>query len=104
MYVSQALVHISVPSTSGQAVLTVPLAAPLADADLFTLSCDVIVLAFQYPAGLMDMLTPTNGGMMAIIAGAGISYKDWIAYIWKNWVFIAAFTLLGCFLGILSFN
>ncbi|WP_111670059.1 YfcC family protein [Algoriphagus litoralis] len=102
MFVSQALVHIPVPSTSGQAVLTIPLTAPLSD--LIGLSRDVAVLAFQYPAGLMDLLTPTNGGMMAIIASAGISYKDWISYIWKSWLFIALIALAGCFLGILLFK
>jgi uncharacterized ion transporter superfamily protein YfcC len=102
MFLSQALIHIPVPSTSGQAVLTIPLTAPLAD--LIGLSREVAVLAFQYPAALMDMLAPTNGGMMAIIAGAGISYKDWIAYIWKSWLFIAALALGACFLGIVFFN
>lgn len=102
MFFSQALVHIPVPSTSGQAVLTIPLTAPLAE--LIGISRDVAVLAYQYPAALMDMLTPTNGGMMAIIAGAGISYKDWIAYIWKSWLFIAVFGLGVSFLGILFFN
>ncbi len=102
MFVSQALVHIPVPSTSGQAVLTMPLTAPLSD--LIGLSRDVAVLAFQYPAALMDMLTPTNGGMMAIIAGAGISYKDWITYIWKSWIFIAALALGASFLGIFLLN
>jgi len=102
MFLSQALIHIPVPSTSGQAVLTIPLTAPLSD--LIGLSRDVAVLAFQYPAALMDALTPTNGGMMAIIAGAGISYKDWIAYIWKSWLFVAAFALFACLLGVLVFN
>jgi uncharacterized ion transporter superfamily protein YfcC len=102
MFLSQALVHIPVPSTSGQAVLTIPLTAPLSD--LIGLGRDVAVLAFQYPAALMDFLTPTNGGMMAIIAGAGISYKDWIAYIWKSWLFVAVFALFACLLGILVFN
>lgn len=102
MFISQALIHIPVPSTSGQAVLTIPLTAPLSD--LIGLSRDVAVLAFQYPAALMDVLTPTNGGMMAIIAASGISYKDWISYIWKSWLFMAAFGLLACFLGVLLFN
>lgn len=102
MFFSQALVHIPVPSTSGQAVLTIPLSAPLAD--LIGLSRDVAVLAFQYPAGLMDLLTPTNGGMMAIIAGAGISYKDWIAYIWKSWLFIAGIALGASLLATLLMN
>lgn len=102
MFLGQALVHIPVPSTSGQAVLTIPLTAPLAD--LIGIGREVAVLTYQYPAALMDMLTPTNGGMMAIIAGAGISYKDWIAYIWKSWLFVAAFALGASFLGMLLLN
>ena len=102
MFISQALIHIPVPSTSGQAVLTIPLTAPLAD--LIGMSRDVAVLAFQCPAALMDVLTPTNGGMMAIIAGAGVSYKDWIAYIWKSWLFVAAFALFVCLIGAFILN
>ncbi|WP_194776953.1 YfcC family protein [Pararhodonellum marinum] len=79
--VSQALLHIPVPSTSGQAVLTMPLLSPLAD--LIGLSRQVVVLAYQYGAGLMDLITPSNGALMAILATAGISYKDWIKFIWK---------------------
>lgn len=102
MFVGQALVHIPVPSTSGQAVLTMPLTAPLAD--LIGMGREVAVLTFQYPAALMDILTPTNGGMMAIIAGAGISFKDWIAYIWKSWLIIAAFALGASFIGMFLLN
>jgi uncharacterized ion transporter superfamily protein YfcC len=102
MFISQALIHIPVPSTSGQAVLTIPLAAPLMD--LLGISRQVAVLAYQYPAALMDMLTPTNGGMMAIIAAGGVSYKDWIAYIWKSWLFVTIFALAFTVLGILWFS
>ncbi|WP_026950133.1 YfcC family protein [Algoriphagus mannitolivorans] len=102
MYFSQALIHIPVPSTSGQAALTIPMAAPLTD--LLGISRQVAVLTYQYPAALMDVITPTNGGMMAIIAAGGISFKDWIAYIWKSWVFVAIFGLLISILGIFWFG
>ena len=102
MYISQALIHIPVPSTSGQAALTIPMAAPLTD--LLGISRQVAILTYQYPAALMDILTPTNGGMMAIIAAGGISYKDWIAYIWKSWVFVAIFGLLISIVGIFWFG
>lgn len=102
MYISQALIHIPVPSTSGQAALTIPMAAPLTD--LLGISRQVAILTYQYPAALMDVMTPTNGGMMAIIAAGGISYKDWISYIWKSWVFVAIFGLLISILGIFWFG
>ena len=81
MMFAQAILHIPVPSTSGQAVLTMPLLTPLAD--LIGMSRQVVVLAYQYGAGIMDMVTPSNGGLMAILAAAGVSYKDWIKYAWK---------------------
>ncbi|GAB2491348.1 YfcC family protein [Algoriphagus taiwanensis] len=102
MYISQALIHLPVPSTSGQAALTIPLAAPLTD--LLQISRQVSVLTYQYAAALMDVITPTNGGMMAIIAAGGINYKDWMAYIWKSWVFISIFAMAICLLGILWFG
>ena len=81
MMLAQAVLHIPVPSTSGQAVLTMPLLAPVAD--LIGMSRQVVVLAYQYGAGMMDLLTPSNGALMAILAACGISYKDWLKYAWK---------------------
>lgn len=81
MMVAQSILHIPVPSTSGQAVLTMPLLTPLAD--LIGMSRQVVILAYQYGAGIMDLVTPSNGGLMAILAAAGVSYKDWITFAWK---------------------
>lgn len=102
MFISQLLIHIPVPSTSGQAVLTLPLTGPLMD--LMQLNRQVAVFAYQYPAALMDMITPTNGGMMAIIAASGISFKDWISYIWKSWLFLITFALGITLLGMWWFG
>jgi uncharacterized ion transporter superfamily protein YfcC len=73
-----AIIHVAVPSVSGQAVLTMPLLAPLAD--LLGLSRQVPVLAFQAGAGLMELVTPTNGALMAILLAAGVSYERWIRF------------------------
>ena len=70
--------HIPVPSVSGQAVLTMPVMAPLAD--LLGMSRQVAVLAYQYGAGMMDMITPTNGGLMAVLAAAGVGYDEWLRF------------------------
>jgi uncharacterized ion transporter superfamily protein YfcC len=78
MMVLQSAMHVPVPSTSSQAVLTLPLLVPLSD--LIGLSRQVTVLAYQYGAGLCDLLTPTNGALMAMLAAAGVRYEDWFRF------------------------
>ncbi len=78
MVAAHAVIHLPVPSVSGQAVLTMPLLVPLSD--LLGMSRQVTVLAYQYGAGLCELLTPTNGALMAILASAGVRYEDWIRY------------------------
>jgi uncharacterized ion transporter superfamily protein YfcC len=73
-----ALVHVAVPSVSGQAVLTMPILVPLSD--LLGISRQVTVLAYQTGAGLTELLTPTNGGLMAVLLAAGVPFGRWIAF------------------------
>jgi uncharacterized ion transporter superfamily protein YfcC len=75
---AQILIHFPVPSTSGQAVLTLPVLVPLSD--LIGLSRQVTVLAYQYGAGLCELVTPTNGALMAMLAATRVSYGDWIKF------------------------
>jgi uncharacterized ion transporter superfamily protein YfcC len=72
------IIHVAVPSVSGQAVLTMPILVPLSD--LLGISRQVTVLAYQMGAGLTEMLTPTNGGLMAVLLAAGVPYGRWIAF------------------------
>jgi uncharacterized ion transporter superfamily protein YfcC len=77
MVVAQAAIHVPVPSNSGQAVLTMPVLVPLSD--LLGLSRQVTVLAYQYGV-LSDILTPTNGALMAVLAAAGVRYDAWVRF------------------------
>jgi uncharacterized ion transporter superfamily protein YfcC len=78
MMVAHALIHVPVPSVSGQAVLTIPIVVPVSD--LLGLSRQVTVLAYQYGAGLCELLTPTNGALMAIVAAAGVPFNNWLKF------------------------
>jgi uncharacterized ion transporter superfamily protein YfcC len=78
MMVVHTVVHVPVPSPSGHAVLTLPILVPLAD--LLGLSRQVTVLAYQYGGGLCELLTPTNGAMMAILAAGTVRYEDWLRF------------------------
>ncbi|HEX7338177.1 MAG TPA: Na+/H+ antiporter NhaC family protein, partial [Gemmatimonadales bacterium] len=79
----QGAIHVPVPSTSSQAVLTMPLLVPLSD--LIGLSRQVTVLAYQYGAGLCDAITPTNGALMAMLAAAGVRYEEWLRFMFPLW-------------------
>jgi uncharacterized ion transporter superfamily protein YfcC len=85
-----ALIHIAVPSVSGQAVLTMPLFVPMAD--VLGLSRQVPVLAYQTGAGLMEMATPTNGGLMAVLLAAGVPFQRWLRFAFGG---IVLLTLVG---------
>jgi uncharacterized ion transporter superfamily protein YfcC len=89
----QALIHIAVPSVSGQAVLTMPLFVPLAD--LLSLSRQAPVLAYQTGAGLMELFTPTNGALMALLLAAGVPYQRWIRFALAASVLPVAIGLAG---------
>lgn len=86
MMVGHMGVHIPVPSVSGHAVLTMPIMAPLAD--LLGMSRQVAVLAYQYGAGLTEIITPTNGALMAVLAAAGVGYDEWLRFVAPVWTLL----------------
>jgi uncharacterized ion transporter superfamily protein YfcC len=88
-----ALIHVPVVSVSGQAVLTMPIMAPLAD--LLSISRDSAVIAYQTGAGLMDMLTPTNGALLAMLLAAKVDYGRWVRFAVPGLLLIALVGLAG---------
>jgi uncharacterized ion transporter superfamily protein YfcC len=54
-----------------------PLLVPLSD--LLGLSRQVTVLAYQFGVGLVDLVNPTNGALLAMIAAVGVRLEEW----WK---------------------
>lgn len=94
----QTLLHFPVPSVSGQAVLTLPVLLPLAD--LLGMSRQVVVLAFQYGAGLCELITPTNAALMAIIAAAGVRFEEWLKFVLPIYLALVALGLGAVLLAI----
>lgn len=81
MMTSQSALHFVVASYSGQAILTMPILAPLSD--LIGISRQVCVLAYQYGAVFTDLFIPTNGSLMAVLAIAGITFDKWFKFMLK---------------------
>jgi uncharacterized ion transporter superfamily protein YfcC len=98
MMVVQGVIHVPVPSTSSQAVLTLPLLVPLSD--LIGLSRQVTVLAYQYGAGLCEIVTPTNGALMAMLVATGVRYEDWLRFVLPLYAGLMILAALALTLGV----
>lgn len=68
-----------VPSSSGEAALTMPVLAPLAD--LVGIDRDSLVLAYQFGNGLTNLISPTNGLLLAGLAIARVRFSQWFKVI-----------------------
>jgi uncharacterized ion transporter superfamily protein YfcC len=98
MLAGHAVVHLPVPSTSGQAVLTMPLLVPLSD--LLGLSRQVTVLAYQYGAGLVDVINPTNGALLAMLAALGVRYERWLRFALPLYLILLALGAVSVLVGV----
>jgi uncharacterized ion transporter superfamily protein YfcC len=79
MFFVQSLANLFIPSGSGQAFVTMPIMAPLAD--LVGVSRQVAVLAYQFGDGFTNVLVPTNAVLIGILAMAAIPYDRWLRFI-----------------------
>ena len=87
MVIMQTGLNFFIPSGSGQAAVSMPIMAPMAD--ILGLTRDVAVLAYQFGDGLSNIVWPT--AFAAIMAGlAGVKLEKW----WK-FIFPIFFALIG---------
>jgi uncharacterized ion transporter superfamily protein YfcC len=100
MVPAHGIVHVFVPSVSGQAVLTMPVFVPLSD--LLGVSRQVTVLAFQTGAGLTELLTPTNGALMVVLLAAGVPYQKWLRFAVVGVAIMLSVGIAGMFVGMRS--
>ena len=101
MYMIQSAMNFFIPSGSGQAYVTMPLMAPIAD--LTGVSRQIAVLAYQFGDGFTNMLVPTNAVLMGIIGIAGIPYDKWFKFIIplmiKFWIIGSLALMLAVWIG-----
>ncbi len=79
MVMTQSLTNFLIPSGSGQALATLPVMIPLGD--LVGISRQVTVLAFQIGDGITNLLNPTLGGLVAMLAMCRVPFDRWLRYI-----------------------
>lgn len=79
MFFFQSVCNFFIPSGSGQAYVTMPIMAPLAD--LVGIQRQVAVLAYQFGDGFTNILVPTNAVLVGILAMARIPFDRWLRFI-----------------------
>jgi uncharacterized ion transporter superfamily protein YfcC len=94
MFVTHGIINFFVHSGSGQAALTMPIMAPLAD--VVGVTRQTAVLAFQFGDGWINPILPTSGVTMGVLGLAGIPWERWIRWMLpvQIYFFILALLLL----------
>ncbi len=92
MVATQSLMNFMIPSGSGQALATMPILIPLGE--LLNLTKQTVVLAFQVGDGVSNLVNPTFGGLIAMIAICRVPFERWLRFIAPVVVILIALTLI----------
>ena len=94
MSVVQGVLNFFIPSGSGQAMVTMPILVPLGD--LIGMTRQTTVLAFQVGDGLTNLVVPTSGGTLAMLAMGRVSYGAWLKFCFP--LMLGVYGLSGVFI------
>ena len=93
MYVFQSVFNFFVVSGSGQAALTMPIMAPLAD--LVGVERQVAVLAYQLGDAFTNFIVPTSGCLLGALAAAKLEWGQWAKFQIKFQGFLFVFASIA---------
>ena len=98
MVATQSLMNFMIPSGSGQALATMPILIPLGE--LLNLTKQTVVLAFQVGDGVSNLVNPTFGGLIAMIAICRVPFERWLRFIAPVVVILIALTIAFVMLAV----
>jgi len=99
MFAIQVGMSFFVPSSSGLAVLSMPILAPLADfADV---DRDLVVTAYQSANGLVNLVNPTFAVVIGGLAIGRVPFERWIVFIWPLLLILTLFIMAALSLATL---
>lgn len=97
MYWVQVGLSFFVPSSSGLAVLTMPIMAPLTD--FAGVDRSLAVTAYQTANGLVNFINPTFAVVMGGLALARVPYERWLQFIWPLLLILTVLIMVGLSIG-----
>lgn len=80
IFISQGIVNLIIPSSSGQAAAVMPILTPLAD--IIGVTRQTAVLAYQCGDGFWNIITPTQMVVCAACGLGGVKFTDWFKFSW----------------------
>ncbi len=94
MSISQCVINLFIPSGSGQALATLPIMLPLGE--VLGLTRQTTILAFQIGDGVTNLINPTLGGLVAMLAMCRVPLDRWFRFIFPvlgiiviiSWIFL----------------
>lgn len=87
----EALMSFLVPSTSGLAVLSMPIMAPLSD--FAGVNRDLAVTAFQTAIGITNLVAPTYAVVVGGLAIGRVPYNTWLRFVWPLLVMLSLMSM-----------
>ncbi len=79
MTLAQAIMNFIIPSGSGQALATLPVLIPVGE--VLGITRQTTVLAFQVGDGVSNLINPSSGGIIAMLALCRIPFDRWLRFI-----------------------
>ncbi|KAB7614423.1 YfcC family protein [Amylibacter sp. SFDW26] len=98
MYWIEVLMSFLVPSTSGLAVLTMPILAPLSD--FAGVERDLAVTAYQSASGIVNLITPTSAVVVGGLAIGRVPYNRWLKFIAPLLLILTVFIMVCLSIGV----
>ncbi|TFY93147.1 YfcC family protein [Pseudomonas nabeulensis] len=92
MFFAQMGLDVVIPSTSGQAAVTMPIFGPLGQ--LAGVSPQTTVYAFLLGNGLTNMITPTSSGLLVLLAAANVGWVQWAKFVMPLFLLCTGVALL----------
>ncbi len=92
MFGSQLMLDFLIPSTSGQAAVSMPILGPLGQ--LSGVPAQTTVLAFLFGNGITNILTPTSGTLLAYLATAQVGWVEWARFVFWLWLTFIGLALI----------
>ncbi len=87
-----------VPSTSGLAVLSMPILAPVAD--FAGVKRELVVTAFATASGMVNLITPTSAVVMGGLAIGRVPYERWLRFVWPLLLALTAIIMAALALAV----
>jgi uncharacterized ion transporter superfamily protein YfcC len=98
MFIAQSILGFPMPSDSGRAVMSLPVAIPLGD--LLGLSRQMVVSAYQFSGLTSGLITPTAGALLAMLAIAKVPYGRWLRFVALPFILLSVLSVAAMIAGV----